>query len=126
MNVNSKNDRTRFVSIRLTCSRSMVMFEYFSFPRSAVPEADKMLYDAKELTLDFRALLSPRGIYRDKGVASSLLSSWHNGRRRRAPVHRGRYNGATACSSTALCIHDLWFLLFREIMVQGYRRASNH
>lgn len=33
-----------------------------------------MLYDVEELTLDFRALLSPRSLWRDKGVASSLLS----------------------------------------------------
>lgn len=76
-------------------------------------ETDKMLYEAEELTLDFRALLSPRSLPRDKGVAASLLSPWHNGRRRRAPFivkdimepRRGR--PPRAC---ALAIYGFFYL----------------
>lgn len=39
---------------------TIAIFEYSSFPVALYPQADKMLYDAEELTLDFRALLSPR------------------------------------------------------------------
>lgn len=69
---------------------------------------------------------SHRGIYRDKGVAASLLSPWHNGRRRRAPFIVKDIMEQRRGFSTGLCTRDLWFLLFRGIMVQGYRGASSH
>jgi len=65
--VNKRNgDRisSTLVSNRLRGSPSIAIFEYFSFLSG---EADKILYDAKELTLDFRALLSPRSLPEIKG-----------------------------------------------------------